>query len=326
MARCACGGTSCNCSVQAGPGVTVSGTGSAANPFVVSAEAPTCSAIRACISAGNGATFSQATGVVAAKASTDPGNLITFGTDSGLYAATDCPSTRQCFSEGNGIDYDPATGIISGRPSADAGNTVTFGGDGGLFVPGSNATVVTACGLDGTGSAVDPLRVATGTWPYPCSIDTEGSVIACDSAGVLRGEPRGRTDFTQTITVTNFADVVAAAGTPVTVLTDNLPISNPDPCRTAFVMVEAEVDVDFTLPPANGIIWGIGGDDMGRAENKGTSSANDQHWQGTKVFRATIPPGGAIVDPIEVRVGGNFAGGSTYSRIQVIHRAFIFVI
>lgn len=34
--RCSCAGSSCSCSITAGPGVKVDGTGSAANPFIVS--------------------------------------------------------------------------------------------------------------------------------------------------------------------------------------------------------------------------------------------------------------------------------------------------
>lgn len=41
MARCGCAGTTCNCVVTAGENVTVTGTGSAGNPFVVSANAST---------------------------------------------------------------------------------------------------------------------------------------------------------------------------------------------------------------------------------------------------------------------------------------------
>src|SRR6188768_607134 len=163
MARCACGGTSCNCSLRAGPGITVSGTGSAANPFVVSAEPTTCTAIRACISAGSGASFNAATGVVSARPSTDPGNLLSFGTDTGLYVTTDCTAVRACLTEGDGVDYDPVAGVIAARPSTDAGNVLTMGGDGGLYVPAGAATVVTGCGLTGDGSGATPLAVSTGT-------------------------------------------------------------------------------------------------------------------------------------------------------------------
>lgn len=68
MARCGCGGGLCNCSVQAGENVTLSGSGSAANPYVISADVP-CSTVRACLSGGSGITYSTATGVIAAHLS-----------------------------------------------------------------------------------------------------------------------------------------------------------------------------------------------------------------------------------------------------------------
>ena len=36
MARCQCAGSSCSCQVVGGPGVTVSGVGSASNPYTIS--------------------------------------------------------------------------------------------------------------------------------------------------------------------------------------------------------------------------------------------------------------------------------------------------
>lgn len=38
MARCGCGDTACNCTIQAGAGVTVGGSGSPANPYVISSS------------------------------------------------------------------------------------------------------------------------------------------------------------------------------------------------------------------------------------------------------------------------------------------------
>ena len=323
MARCGCGGGSCACFVEAGTGTTVTGTGSSTNPFVVSADDPSCSVVRPCISAGNGASYSSASGVVSARPSTDAGNLITFGGDGGLFADVDCAEVRGCLSEGDGINYDPVTGEISARPSTDAGNNLTFGGDGGLFVGSTTGTVNNGCGIDGDGSLGDPVRAAVEAWPYPCPVDANAGLVYCDSTGKLRGEPRGRTDFVQQINSTLFPNTPVPAGATVTIVTDNLNVSNADTCRPAYVMIETEVDVDITYPANSGAVVGIAADDMIRYENRGTSQANELHWQIAKTFRATIPAGGAIVDPIDVRVGGGF-GGATYSRVQVIHRAFIF--
>ncbi|MFF4391428.1 hypothetical protein ACFY0G_32265 [Streptomyces sp. NPDC001552] len=71
MARCGCGGNKCSCSIAAGDNITVTGTGSIANPFVIAA-AVECETIRACISAGPGITYNEATGVISATAVLEP--------------------------------------------------------------------------------------------------------------------------------------------------------------------------------------------------------------------------------------------------------------
>lgn len=100
MARCGCGGGQCNCSVIAGPGVTVDGSGSTANPFVVSVEPPACEDVRGCFSAGDGLTYDEATGQFGPDFSEDAGNSIALGSDGGLFVpvgsatvSTDCGLT-----------------------------------------------------------------------------------------------------------------------------------------------------------------------------------------------------------------------------------------
>ncbi len=325
MARCGCGAATCNCAIEAGSGVTVSGSGTPANPYVISADSPDCSVIRPCISAGNGATYNSGTGIVAARVSTDPGNIVTFGGDGGLYAETDCTTVRQCLSEGDGIDYNPATGVISARASTDPGNNVTFGGDGGLFVPTGAATVSVDCGLDGDGSAGDPLVVRTGTWPFPCPLDANAGQTYCDSTGVLRSEPRGMAAFQQDQQILNFANVAVPAAQDTPVTTHDLNIINPDPCRPAFVMIEGEVDADFNLPANSGAALGISTDEMSYHANNGATTILDIHTQGTKVVNATIPAGGALLFSLSITMGRG-SGGATYNRIQSFLRAFVFVL
>ncbi|MFJ5037928.1 hypothetical protein [Streptomyces parvulus] len=157
--------------MEAGNGTTVTGTGSSGNPFVISVDTVDCSQVRPCISAGNGAEYNQASGVVSARPSTDAGNLVEFGGDGGLLVTTDCATVRGCLSEGNGIDYDPVTGVIAARPSTDPGNTISFGGDGGLYSAGGGGggdTLVTAGDttsvnntVSGTGAIGDPYIVSS---------------------------------------------------------------------------------------------------------------------------------------------------------------------
>jgi hypothetical protein len=244
---------------------TVTGAGTAGSPYLVSGAvklepAPPgggsnliksdanglyveCAQVRTCFSAGPGATYDPATGVIGAKISTDAGNSTVLGSDGGLYSppgggtATvlqvgdtntvdntltgagtaaspyvitsavkleaappgggsnliksdanglylECAQVRTCISAGDGAAYDPATGVITARLSTDAGNTTVFGTDGGIMTP-SAAALVTGCGLDGAGTAADPLVVVpeagqaawSGSWA--CNAATF-STLKCD--------------------------------------------------------------------------------------------------------------------------------------------------
>lgn len=108
MARCSCGSGLCNCSVTAGEGVTVTGSGSIANPYIVSAGSPPCSVIRPCISATDGVAYNAATGVITADLSSDAGNTIVLGSDSGLYVPTGAATvTVGCGLTGDGTPGTP---------------------------------------------------------------------------------------------------------------------------------------------------------------------------------------------------------------------------
>lgn len=174
--------------VTAGPGTDVTGDGTAATPYVVSA-AP----------------------------STDAGNTTTLGTDGNLYT----PATPTAITAGPGADITgtgaPATPyVISAAPSTDAGNllhlgadnnmtlvcddvaactqidagtNVTVTGNGTTATPyvinaagGGAATVITAGpGVDvtGTGTGADPFVIAS-----PPSTDV-GNVITAGADGNL---------------------------------------------------------------------------------------------------------------------------------------------
>ncbi|WP_030236770.1 hypothetical protein [Streptomyces sp. NRRL S-350] len=137
---------------------TVTGAGTAASPYVVS------SVVKLDPAPPGGGT-----------------NLIKAGAN-GLYL--ECAQVRTCISEGPGIDYDPATGVIKAQISTDAGNQTKIGTDGGLFSPAA-AALVTGCGLDGVGTAADPLVVVpeagqeawSATWT--CDAPTH-STLKCD--------------------------------------------------------------------------------------------------------------------------------------------------
>lgn len=323
MARCGCGGGACTCSIEVGDGLSLSGSGSIANPFLINLDDIDCAQVRPCISAGDGLTYNSGTGVMALRPSGDAGNIIEIGGDGGAYATVDCSDVRPCLSGGDGIAYDPVTGVIRTRLSTDPGNNAVFGGDGGVYVPAGGATVITGCGLDGDGSAGDPLLIPTATWDYPCTIDDHAGRVFCDTTGALRSEPRPVATFVQQSQDTTYPDTLVPAGIDVLVENRVFVINNPDPCREAFVVVEAELDVDLTLPVNAAAAYAISTDDMVRYQNRGTATQNDVHWQGTKVYNRTIPPGGVLNEPFEIRMGMG-TNGATYDRIQTFHRAFIF--
>ncbi|MFD5570480.1 hypothetical protein [Streptomyces cadmiisoli] len=119
---------------------TVTGTGAAGDPYVVSTDVildPT--------PPGGGS------------------NLLQEGPD-GLYV--ECADVRQCFTAGDGASYDAGTGEFSARLSADAGNTVEFGSDGGLYTPAATTALEAAdtptvdVTVTGTGTTGDPYQVA----------------------------------------------------------------------------------------------------------------------------------------------------------------------
>jgi hypothetical protein len=259
--------------VQGGTNVTVSGSGSPANPYVVSAEVP-------------------------------------------------CEDVRGCLSAGPGITYDQGTGTIGAQVSGQSGNNLTVGPDG-LFVPTGAATVTAGCGLVGDGSGSAPLRVSTGTWPYPCPPETAGGVVVCGSDGVLRGEPRGRIDVQQMQEPRTYA-ALAVPSTLTVVDTFSLNITNNDPCRPARVLVEREVDVDFVLPAGAGASYGHDTDQMYYMRNTGSSAMTDVHTQTTKLYDAlsALAPGASALVQLPVTMDRG-SGGATYNRIQVFIRAIL---
>ncbi|MFJ4627188.1 hypothetical protein [Streptomyces sp. NPDC088847] len=172
MAKC-CGLSPCNCRVVAGTGTTVTGNGSAATPYTISADPePTALAVQDSATVDLGLTGTGTAGdpyTVTADVVLDPAppaggtNLLQESPD-GLYV--ECDDVRGCLSAGDGIAYDTATGEISARTSTDPGNQTTIGTDGGLFTP-SAATALEAADtpsvdvtITGTGTVGDPYQVA----------------------------------------------------------------------------------------------------------------------------------------------------------------------
>lgn len=338
MANC-CGAARCTCRVTAGPGITVEGNGSAGAPYVISGE----NALTAVEAVDTPTVDTTVTGtgalgdpyVVSAEVILDPAppsggsNLVQAGPD-GLYV--ECADVRPCLTAGVGIDYDQATGTIAAEGTAvEAGPGVTVTGTGTAADPYEVSAVPpdTGCGLTGDGSAGTPLAASVVAWPYPCDVDTEAGGVYCDSTGALRSEPRATAIYVTDQQVLDVADLPVPAPQDTEVATHTLVIENPDPCRPAFVIVEAEVDADFNLPAGAGAGLGIATDEMSYLRNSGTTTILDTHIQSTKVVSPTpnvgtqIPPGGSLNYVLSIRMGRG-SGGATYNRVQSFLRAFIF--
>ncbi|MER6975695.1 hypothetical protein [Streptomyces carpinensis] len=179
MSKC-CGVSPCNCRVTAGTGTTVTGNGSAANPYVISATGGGGTTALAVTDSetvdfdltGSGTADDpyEITGSVILDPSPPRGgtNLLQEGPD-GLFV--ECADVRTCISATDGATYDPATGEIGAKVSTDAGNQVSIGTDGGLYAPpaSSSAPTVVQAGdtqtanttVAGTGTAADPYIVST---------------------------------------------------------------------------------------------------------------------------------------------------------------------
>ncbi|MFD0208939.1 hypothetical protein ACFVH9_07365 [Streptomyces hirsutus] len=284
--------------------ITVSGTGAAGDPFDVSA------AVR--------------------LDSTPPGggtNLIGSGPD-GLYL--ECAQVRTCLTAGDGIDYDAATGTIAAEGTVvEAGTGVTVTGTGSAADPYevSATPPETGCGLTGDGSAGAPLEVATGTWPYACDPDVNGTAVVCDSTGVLRGEPRSSVYWDQLSEARDYANIVVPAGFDVLADTFTFQVTNPNPCRPVMLLVEREADVDFDLPAGAGAASGQDTDETSYVRNTGTTAMIDHHIQSTKLFRhtAALAPGATATINFPVTIGRGSAG-ATYNRIQVFIRALMITV
>jgi hypothetical protein len=118
---------------------TVSGSGTAADPYVVSTDV-----------------------VLDPTPPAGGSNLLQASLD-GLYV--ECADLRGCFTAGDGITYDNTTGEIAADISSDAGNVTTIGTDGGIYTPAAATSLEAADSptvdvtVSGTGTAADPYQV-----------------------------------------------------------------------------------------------------------------------------------------------------------------------
>lgn len=236
-------------------------------------------------------------------------------------AATVTTADTTCIAvDGNGSGGSPitATPVLN----AAAGNLIT------CTPTGLRAALTLAtCGLTGNGSAAAPLAANVGTWAYPCAVDTFAGNVYCDSTGKLRSEPRATFNAQQNSANTTVAATAVPAAIDTTVDTRTLVVTNPDTCRTAYVLCYQELDVDLVLPANAGGAYGFGTDEMVFHSNRGGTTETDFHVQVAKMgqFVGPLAPGASQNLVLTVAMGRG-AGGAQYNRIQHFNRAFLFIL
>lgn len=242
-----------------------------------------------------------------------------------MNSVVNCTDVRQCLSADQGAEYDPATGVISVCVSPDAGNSLTRDANGCLFVSPGNNAVVTGCGLDGTGTASDPLTIDGKAWPFACAQDSATATgVYCDPAtGELHGDPPNRVGYFaegENVILPGTGIVVPAAEATVRSLT--LDVTNPDPCRPARVILWQDVDMDLDLPIGSGGGYGMDGDDLVYLANEGTGTVFSTHAQSGKTISATLAAGASATLTMNYTAGRG-SGGAQIRRIQGTMRAWI---
>lgn len=247
-----------------------------------------------------------------------------------------CAQVRTCFSNGPGI-APIVGGVIEASLSTDAGNTVVFGTDDGLYVPASNTTVVTGCGLVGDGSLANPLTVGTGgpVWPFACD-ETAGANVYCNIAtGFLHVDPE-KFHGHDTIVTSAGTGQLNAFGAPVGGAVTNVgssnsvTIINPSSCRDLTVVLRVGVQhADF-----HSFTTGISRVELFANYSVSgsivvpTSALGHQLWEAngiaeydtqgaTSVRTHTIPPSGSATFTLQASMTlDSYNGNTTLSNYQ----------
>lgn len=218
MAKCGCQSTQCNCVIQAGPGATVTGSGSAGNPYVIGAADAGNFQVNDSTTVDHTLTGDGSSGTPyeltsAVKLSAAPGNIINVNGD-GL--VVDCAAVAECVPP--------------------AGN-VTLG-----------------CGLEGTGAPASPIKIkGLLPWDWACA-ESEGTQLYCGTDGALLGPPPNSCSFQQVglgpvVGMAGFCGLVpnTAVRTRLSTQPNRMTFNNPDLCRQMILELKAA-----------GVIWMTG--------------------------------------------------------------------
>lgn len=213
MACTACA-SECLCSVVGTDPITVTGTGSAADPYRVAVDL--CGYI---------------TTLGAARPGVASDKLL--AQDAAGNCATVLP-----------IPETPFEGV------AGTGILITPGGINGhmpIITATGNAVVPPGCGLkaDGLGLAVN----TSGTWNFACP-DTEGAPIYCDAAGQLRTNPEHTCVAALRMGIFGPLGTVPGDNTAHFIPDGTITLNNPSPCRPMVAAIDFTVSVQAGGLPA----------------------------------------------------------------------------
>lgn len=223
MAKCGCQATQCNCVVQAGPGVTVTGSGTPGNPYVIEAsdsgnfEANDTTTVDHTLT-GDGSSGNPYELSSTVKISAAPGNIINVNGD-GL--VVDCAAVAECIPP--------------------AGN-ITLG-----------------CGLEGTGAPASPIQIAgLIPWDFPCA-ESEATQLYCGTDGSILAPPPNTCSFQQVglgpaIGMAGFCGLVPTTATRTRLSTqpNRMTFNNPDTCRPMILELKASGVIYMTGDGADG--------------------------------------------------------------------------
>lgn len=173
MARCGCAGSSsCSCVVQGGNGVTVAGSGTAADPYVIDS---TLSSITGTLEVTDTATVDLS--LAGSGTLTDPYDLSAVAR----------------------VSVGALSDVAPGAPAS--GDTLLWDGTSWVYGPpstgGGGTTVTTTSPISGDGSIGNPIALDTsGTWgTAPLDVyganTLLGAPIYVDANGQVRSQPNG---------------------------------------------------------------------------------------------------------------------------------------